>query len=124
LFLDEGVRDSVGQIFEMAGHEVIYLRKSLPTGSSDALVCQFAEINDAILVSLDGDMKRLASRHGVGARRYRRLSLIKLSCRETRAAQRVKTALSLIEHEWDVTLRSGDPRLFIEIGDTSIRTTR
>ena len=122
LFLDEGVPDSVGKAFEEAGHAAIYLRETMPTGSPDHLVCAIAEINDAILVALDGDMKQLASRHGIGARRYKRLSLIKLSCRETRAAERVKAAMTLIEHEWRYGSSNGDRRIFIEILDAAIRT--
>jgi len=88
------------------------------------LVCATAEQNDAILVALDGDMKRLASRHGIGNRRYRKLSLIKLSCLEPKAAARVKEAMSLIEHEWNYSVGSTDRRIFIEIGKDAISTKR
>jgi predicted nuclease of predicted toxin-antitoxin system len=123
LFLDEGVPDSVGKCFEEAGHRVIYGNAVSP-GAPDQLVSTISEANDAILVAFDGDMKRLAQRHGVGQRRFRRLSLIKLSCRETRAAERVRASMSLIEHEWHVAMHSSDRRIFIEIGDAVIRTMR
>ena len=102
---------------EAAGHEVIYLQQTMATGSPDQLVCAAAEANNAILVALEADMKQLASRHGVGRRRYQRLSLIKLSCRETRAAETMKAALSLIEHEWAFSEGSSDRRLLVEILD-------
>ena len=54
LFFDEGVPDSVGRAFLEAGHEVGFLNKSLARGSSDQLVCIIADINNAILVALDG----------------------------------------------------------------------
>ena len=36
----------------------------------------------------------------------------------------VQETLSLIEHEWDLAQRSGDKRMIVEIGQTSIRTIR
>lgn len=124
LFLDEGVPDSVGRAFASSGHEVTYLNRELVRGSSDHLVCEIAQINEAILVAIDGDMRRLAQGHGIGAKRFRRLSLIKLSCRETRAAKRVVEAMSLIEHEWAHRVAHGNRRLFIEISDDVIRSFR
>lgn len=124
LFLDEGVPDSVGSCFSDAGHNVIYLRDAIETGSPDQLVCAVSEANDAILVALDADMRQLAARRGVGQRRFRRLSLIKLSCRETRAAERIKSAMSLIEHEWQVGSTHRDRRIFIEVSDNVMRTWR
>jgi predicted nuclease of predicted toxin-antitoxin system len=103
LFLDEGVPDSVGHAFLEAGHEVHFLNRTLARGSSDQLVCAIADINNAILVALDGDMRRIAQGHGVGSGRYLRLGLIKLSCFEPDAPVRVRAAMSLIEHEWMFT---------------------
>ncbi|WP_022728538.1 DUF5615 family PIN-like protein [Fodinicurvata sediminis] len=123
-FLDEGVPDSVGKALAQAGHTVIYLRDAIATGSPDQLVCAVAEANEAILVAHDGDMRQLAKRHGVSAKRYKRLSLIKLSCRETQSAKRIEGALSLIEHEWHHSRGAKDRRIFIEIGKESISTKR
>jgi len=124
LFLDNGVPDSVGKEFEDSGHEVIYLRNAIAADSPDQLVCAFAEANDAILVAFDGDMKQLAHRHGVEKRRFRTLSLIKLSCRQPNAAARVREAMSLIEHEWNFSAGTSDRRIFIEIGKGAISTKR
>jgi predicted nuclease of predicted toxin-antitoxin system len=123
-FLDHNVPASVGQILKDSGHAVIYLSDVIAENSPDQLVCAVAEANDCILVGHDGDMRQLAQRHGVGQRRFRRLSLIKLSCRETRSARRVSEAMTLIEHEWDYSASSNDRRIFIEIGDSSISTKR
>jgi predicted nuclease of predicted toxin-antitoxin system len=114
----------VAKAFAEAGHEALLLRDNLATGSPDQLVCAAAEINECILVALDGDMKQLASRHGVGAKRYKKLSLIKLSCFEPNAANRVRAAMSLIEHEWVYGAANKDRRIFIEISDKVIRTVR
>ena len=124
LFLDEGVPDSVAKSFTEAGHAVIYLRDAIAPGSPDQLVCAAAEANDAILVAFDSDMRALARRHGIGHRRFRKLSLIKLSCRESQGAERVTQAMSLIEHEWAYSEGSPDRRIFIEISKDVIRTVR
>jgi predicted nuclease of predicted toxin-antitoxin system len=124
LFLDEGVPDSVGKVFKDSGHKVIYLRDAIATGSPDQFVCAVSEANDAILVALDADMRRLAQRHGVGQRRYRKLSLIKLSCRESKAAERVQCAMSFIEHEWNYSAGLQDRRIFIEINIDAMHTKR
>jgi predicted nuclease of predicted toxin-antitoxin system len=124
LFLDEGVPNSVGRIFEDAGHEVTYLNRTVSRGSPDQVVCVLAEAHEAILVAQDRDMKMHASRYGVSRRRFTRLSLLKLSCRESRASERVSAAMSLIEHEWTLASSASDRRIFIEIGDSMIRTHR
>lgn len=124
LFLDEGVPDSVGHAFLEAGHEVHFLNRSLARGSSDQLVCAIADINNAVLVALDGDMRRIAQGHGVGSGRYLRLGLIKLSCFEPDAADRVRAAMSLIEHEWMFTEGREGRRIFVEISDRVMRSHR
>jgi hypothetical protein len=88
------------------------------------VVCAFAEVSASILVALDGDMKRIAQGFGVGAGRFRRLNLLKLSCFEPVAARRVGEAMSLIEHEWLVPRPDGERQLFVEISACTIRTNR
>lgn len=124
LLLDEGVPDSVGKIFQEFGHVVTYLNKTSARASTDHLVCKLADLDEAILVALDGDMKRIAQSHGVGAGKYLKLGLIKLSCKEPNAANRVKSAMSLIEHEWSQGESNPHRRIFVEIGDLVIRTYR
>jgi predicted nuclease of predicted toxin-antitoxin system len=124
LFLDEGVPVSVGRCFTEAGHKVIYFKEAAVSGSPDQLVAAVSQENDAVLVAHDGDMRKIAQRRGVGQRRFRKLSLLKLSFRETRAAVRVNKAMSLIEHEWQLASDSSDRRIFIEIGDSVIRIMR
>jgi predicted nuclease of predicted toxin-antitoxin system len=124
LFLDEGVPDSVGHVFMEAGHQVHFLNKTVARGSSDHLVCVIADINDAILVALDGDMKRIAQGYGAGGRKFLKLGLVKISCFEPNAANRVRTAMTLIEHEWMFTEGKAGRRIFIEISDAVIRSFR
>ncbi len=93
-------------------------------GSPDPLVATVAIENVAVLVALDGDMKKLAQQRGIGQKRYKRLNLIKLSCLETEAVIRLKAAMSLIEHEWALASDSPNRRMFIEVGKGYIRTFR
>jgi predicted nuclease of predicted toxin-antitoxin system len=123
-FLDEGVADSVGRYLTEEGHFVIYLRDSISTGSADPLVCIAAEANDAILVAHDADMLGLVRKHGVTNGRFKRLSLVKLSCPAPRAVDRLRAAMSLIEHEWLVSGSKTARRIFIEIKNDVIRTMR
>lgn len=123
-FLDENVPRSVGVVLEDLGHVVIYLQDAIAKGASDPLVCTAAEQNEAILVSLDSDMKKLAKRYGATNGRFKKLSLVKLSCKATSAAQRMKIAMSLIVHEWEVSEGKLSRRLFIEIGQEAISIKR
>ena len=122
--LDEGVPDSVGKVLRSAGHRVTYLNQTLLRGSRDQLVVAYAVLNQSILVAIDGDMRQIARGHGISKTGYRQLSLLKLSCREPLAARRVTECLSLIEHEWHFSSLDKDRRLFIDIGDSVIRTHR
>jgi predicted nuclease of predicted toxin-antitoxin system len=124
-FLDEGVPDSVARALRDSGHDAVLLRESgVARGSSDQVVCAFAEVSDSILVALDGDMKQLAKDNGVGGGRFKRLNLLKLSCGEPNASKRVLQALSLIEHEWAVDKQERERRLYVEIGIAVIRSYR
>jgi len=88
------------------------------------LVCIAAEANDAVLVAFDNDMKQLARRHGVTQTRFRRLNLLKFECEEPKAAERLEEAMSLLEHEWDISRKGTPQRVFVVIGRQVIRTHR
>jgi hypothetical protein len=109
---------------EAQGHHVICARDAIVSGSPDLLVWAAAFANEAILVSFDGDMRSIARHYGVGVNRYRRLSMIKISCRESRAVERLRAAMSLIAHEWHNNAGTVGRRLHIEIGTTMIKTNR
>lgn len=123
-FLDEGVPVSAGRPLQEAGHEVIYFNESgIAKGSADPMVCLAAQLNDAILVALDGDMRAIAKGNGVSNSRFKSLNLLKLNCRESQAAKRIALSLSLLEHEWAVG-KGQVRRFFVEIGNSVIRTNR
>jgi len=69
-------------------------------------------------------MKQMARRHGVTPARFRHLSLLKFECEEPSAAERLEKAMSLLEHEWINSLKTGMPRLIVVIGKQTLRSHR
>jgi len=124
-FTDQCVPESVPRALDDAGYEVVRLREKIATDTPDELVAAVSEANGAVLVTMDGDFKAIARRIGIGRRSFRSLSLLRFEkCRESRAAERLSSALSLIEHEWEVAHRSKDRRMFVVISADVIRTHR
>lgn len=124
-FIDHCVPDSVGDVLRAAGHEVILLRERIAPDSPDPLVAAVSEMNGAVLISLDSDFRTLLPRVARGERRrFRTLSRIGLRCKAPRCAQRIKAALSLIEHEWDVAQNNQDKRMIVEVGESHLRSIR
>lgn len=105
---------------------MILHREILPEGASDTQVAATALANGAILVALDHDMRQLAQRYGVsqGTDRFARLNLIRIGCSEIQAAKRVEQAMTLIEHEWVISLEKAARRMWVDIGAHSLRTNR
>ncbi len=126
VLLDEGTPDSVGRVFREHEHPVIYHREVLEQGVTDPVVCATALANEAILIAVDADMKRLAKRYGTTptAGRFERLNLIWIGCNGPLASKRADQAMSLIEHEWKFSNGKAARRLWIEIGPHHIRTFR
>jgi predicted nuclease of predicted toxin-antitoxin system len=124
--MDASVPDSVGNSFAENGHNVIHHREVLPDGVPDEMVCATALRNDAILVAIDNDMRRLARRYGTGPNhdRFKQLSLIRIGCNPALAAKRVEQAMSLIEHEWAYAGTKAARRLWVDIEPHAIRSHR
>ncbi len=126
-FVDQCVPESAARSLEQRGHEMIRLRERIAPDSPDNLVAAISQSNDAILVTMDGDFKSIASRHGIGSSRFRRLSLLRFEkCRESAVAGRLERAMTLIEHEWEIGGGPGsrDRRMFVIIRAGSIVTYR
>ena len=123
--LDHCVPASVGAVLRERGHDVVILTDVLPQDAADQIVAKVAELNDCVLVTQDSDFKKIANRIPDGAKdRVRKLSRIALQCETPRCATRTRLALAFIEFEWRVCLESADPRMFLTIGDRSMRTAR
>jgi predicted nuclease of predicted toxin-antitoxin system len=124
-FTDQNVPESVALALESAGYEVTRLREKIATNTPDPLVAAVAEANGAVLVTMDRDFKALVKRASIGQQRYRKLSLLRFEkCRESQAAARLASAMSLIEHEWAVGNGNQDRRMFVVICTEVIRTHR
>ena len=126
-FIDHCVPESVAKMLEKHDCEVIRLREKTAPDSPDTLVAAVSEANNAILVTMDGDFKKIATRTGIGQGRFRRLSLLRFEkCRESRVSQRLDVAMSLVLHEWDIGagLNTKDRRIFVVITSETIRTHR
>jgi predicted nuclease of predicted toxin-antitoxin system len=124
-FTDQNVPESVPKALEEAGCDVERLRDKTAIDSPDTLVAAVSQANGAVLVTMDSDFKSIASRIGIGQRRFRKLSLLRFEkCRESRAKERLKSALSLIAHEWDFGGGQRDRRMFVVICTDVIRTHR
>jgi predicted nuclease of predicted toxin-antitoxin system len=121
---DEGVPDAVGKVIEERGHTVTYGNRSLPRGSADQLVCAAAMNAGLILVAADHDMKTIAKAQGIGNERFKSLHLVKISCRKPDAAEKIRYAMSLIEHEWQHNAVTNGQRMWVEIGPAVIRVIR
>ena len=116
--------ESACKFLEARGHTVTRLRDVLPTNTPDPIVAKVAQDTDCILLTHDGDFKRVAPRIEKGSRkRFGRLSRIHLSCPQARAEKRLAAAIALIEFEW-VGAQARKDRLYIVIQPATIRTHR
>lgn len=123
--LDENVPESVRHVLESAGHTVDSIRDYVLPGSPDAVVATVSQELSAVLVTFDGDFKKIAPRVPTGARsRFKRLSRVWMRCNEYQAAQRVEKALALIESEYALAQSSASSAMHISIGNGYIRTER
>lgn len=117
--------ESACKLLEARGHSVTRLRDVIPTDSPDPMVAKVSQDHDAILISHDGDYKKIAPRIAKGARRrFRKLSRVHLDLEHARASDRLAAAIMLIEFEWAAAASRPDKRLHISIGLSVIRTHR
>lgn len=101
------------------------LRDVLPTDSPDPLVAKVAQDSDCILLTHDGDFKKVAPRIPVGERnRFRKLSKVHLACEPVKAGERLAAAMAFIEFEWDAAQNRPDKRLTIVIQPAVMKTHR
>ena len=115
-YLDENVAASVQRVLETAGHSVVWTREITSEGVADDVVAAVAESAVATLVSHDKDFKKIAPRIPDGQRRrFRRLSMIRLSCKKPRAAERIATVLPYIEFDYGQRESLPDRRSIIEV---------
>jgi predicted nuclease of predicted toxin-antitoxin system len=123
--LDENVPMAVADMLERNGHVAEFIRDYVPPGSPDPLVATVSEALDAVLITFDGDFRHIAPRVPKGQRmRFKTLSRIWMRCDEPDAADRLESALSLVESEFKMAQQSADRRMLMSIGASYIRTDR
>ena len=120
VLLDEGTPVPVANPFARNGHRVIHFHEVLRRGEGvkDDVVATMALQNDAALIAVDPDLRRLVRRFGSSPdhARFKSLNLIWLSCGPVMATKRIEQAMSFIEHEWEFACRKRARRLWIDIG--------
>ncbi|MEJ5025965.1 DUF5615 family PIN-like protein [Brucella anthropi] len=121
--LDAGVPVSVGKTLTDHHHNVIFYTDVLAEKATDLHVCETAMANDAILVAIDGDMRRIANRFGNNPR-FEKLSLLHFGCNEVLAAKRLTQAIQLIESEWAFKEEKPSRRFWVEITGQYFKTLR
>lgn len=123
--LDENVANSVRLYLEENGFEVEYIRDLIPTGSPDPLVAFVSEDKSAVLISHDGDFKKISPRIPDGQkRRFKNLSKIQLKCNEFQSATRIEQTLDFIQAEFDQAQNRKDKRMLLTIATSFIRSER
>jgi predicted nuclease of predicted toxin-antitoxin system len=122
--LDASSPESVAKVIESAGHKAIRHNDVLAERTSDVVVCETAMKNNAILVAVDTDMKRLTRRFKPESDRFKKLSVVHLGCNAVMASKRMEQALSLIAHEFDVSCRKASSRVWMEITNHHFTTFR
>ena len=95
------------------------------TDSEDRVIGVACALGGHILISGDSDFKAIAKTLNISKRTYReQLHKIALRCDEPIAAQKLKSAMSIIEHEWALVLAGREEPLTIELTNVAIRIVR
>ena len=126
VILDEGTPILSAVPFLKNGYQVIYHGDVLDNGAKDDLVAATAILNEAALIAVDLDMKRLVRRFGSpdNGGRFKKLDLIFIGCDPVMAAKRIAHALSFIENEWIVRCEKAARRLWVSIENHRLTTYR
>jgi predicted nuclease of predicted toxin-antitoxin system len=117
VLLDEGTPVPAAKPFLQRRHSVIFHYQVLESGATDHEVVAAAILNEAVLVAVEADMRRMVRRFGTPGRneRYAKLSLIHIRCNEVMAAKRLDQAMSFIEHEWKFACEKAARRMWVDI---------
>ena len=122
--IDENVPRSVGDFLAARGHDVVFSDERLGKGADDEVVALTGDILEAIVVTFDKDLKRLASRWNVSQSHLHRLGRISFTCREPEARPRIEELIDWIEFEYQQVQHRRDRRLIMQISKTSLTIIR
>lgn len=90
---DHNVPDSVGNMLQSIGHDVVRLRDIMAVDTADPVVARAAIEDNRILVSWDRDFNQ----QRFMAARFSQLSRIAMSCPEMKGAERLEAVLDIVE---------------------------
>ena len=122
-FTDQNVPDSVGRVLKADGHTIVRLRDVMDVKTADPVIAVACANAGHVLVSHDGDFRRISRRLKITNRAYQNsLHRIGMRCPEPNSAKRIIEALPLIEFEW-ARLIEGRP-MVVEITDHAIKVWR
>lgn len=117
--------EGVAVVLRRLGHDAIRSTDLIAAGSPDPLVATTAQEDDRILVTHDGDFKRIERLCSQGQQdRFPRLSRLMLSCSGPAAAARLEAFLVIVEAEYQRVQNLDDGRLIIDIGERRVRIFR
>jgi predicted nuclease of predicted toxin-antitoxin system len=123
--IDEDVPASVGAFLRERHHEVLFVAELFGKSTQDPIIVAGGDMIEAIVITHNRkDFDALVKKVPEGGRRhFRRLGLICLTCKQTRARQRVEECINLLEFQYQEIQRRGRGRLLADISDTGIRFT-
>lgn len=122
--LDENVHIGVLRFLAGRGHDSIRVPDILAVGSEDPIVATAAMEEGRILVSHDGDMRRIERKISQGHRdRYPALSRLMFCLPEPMAVERLEMFLPLVQFEFEQATRAQSQMLF-EICERRVRIHR
>jgi hypothetical protein len=122
--LDENVQASVGRALTARGHDVIFAYDILERGTADQVVATAAVQEQRILVSHDGDMRKIDRKVSEKFRtRYPALCRLMLCLPEPLAAIRLTKFMPLVELEFIESVAADEAMLF-EVCERRIRLHR
>jgi predicted nuclease of predicted toxin-antitoxin system len=126
VLLDEGTPVLSANPFLSRGYQVIHHAEVLESGASDEIVAAMAILNNAALIAVDLDMKRLVRRFGSPSNgpKFKKLDLIFIGCDAVMAEKRLEHAMSFVENEWSVRCEKAARRMWVNIDSHRLTTYR
>lgn len=118
----------VAKPFRDRGHWVIYHQQVLFPMASDEEVVRAAILNEAALIAVDLDMKRLVKRYGAPQNleneKFPKLNLIFMTCEGVLAEKRIGNAMTFLENEWAFCCEKVARRLWVNVDRHRLTTYR
>ncbi len=100
-FTDNDVSDAVGDFLLDWGHECKRLRDVILADSPDPIVAATCRQSGMVLITHNiKHFKTIVKAHEINRREADSLCRIELGCKQIESVNRLRAAISIIEHEW------------------------